>query len=325
MATDLSPIDVTTDGYAALYDQLNAQLEAMMTGLVAEVTGQPDDALRLNREAKRFERWDDAAGQWKPAIERYDMDVTRLGGQKPATAATAHSIAQRLADGRLKAGAPSEPDDVLRAFELAQHLEADNPHELGKTDVELGEVNNAAQLERGQNLADLVDKDAARGPSGLDLGDAARRWVGTQNGRLALWENIPRPGAATTATAGLARFATVYQHQQLTSGAAATPVGVNQMGFAKSYQIIGYGQSWQDVQSSRSSNTQFQNTTGRPIVWIAEVRYIGGNMQVKQSYYSTWISLMELNDTRGYSGTVIVPNGHYYRLTGDNFRWSELR
>lgn len=58
MATDLSPIDVTTDGYAALYDQLNAQLEAMMTGLVAEVTGQPDDALRLNREAKRFERWE---------------------------------------------------------------------------------------------------------------------------------------------------------------------------------------------------------------------------------------------------------------------------
>ena len=231
MATDLSPIDPNAQQYAPLFDYLNAQIEAMMTGFVAEVTGQPADTLKLNRTTKRWETWNESAGQWEPAIDRYDIDVTRLNGRRAATAATANTIAERLSDGRLKAGVPTADDDVLRAFELAQHVLADNPHGMNALKVGLGNLSNKRQLERDQNLADIPDKEAARGPSGLNLGTAALLNTGTQQGRIPKWEDLPTVPNATTATSGRARFGTVAEHQNGTAGVAATPAGVRQMGF----------------------------------------------------------------------------------------------
>lgn len=91
---------------------------------------------------------------------------------------------------------------------------------------------------------------------------------------------------------------------------------------------IGVSQTWQTVSDgdiSRSGNTAYQNTTGRPIqVNVATENNI--NFQVS-SDGSTWKTV-----STGISGgekaphNVIVPDQIYYRVTGTNIAgWAELR
>lgn len=97
---------------------------------------------------------------------------------------------------------------------------------------------------------------------------------------------------------------------------------------------IGVGQTWQNVLSSRSKNTWFQNTTGRPIQAVISIRADGtndGSVQVAtdSSSSSTYIDIAILGFDSSESGTTItIPNNYYYRYasTGTFLRtWCELR
>jgi len=97
---------------------------------------------------------------------------------------------------------------------------------------------------------------------------------------------------------------------------------------------IGVGQTWQNVLLSRSKNTWFQNTTGRPIQAVISIRADGtndGSVQVAtdSSSSSTYIDIAILGFDASESGTTItIPNNYYYRYasTGTFLRtWCELR
>ena len=85
--------------------------------------------------------------------------------------------------------------------------------------------------------------------------------------------------------------------------------------------------TWQDMKSSRSANTSYQNTTGYEIVVnvafnVSALRYF----QVS-SDGSTWVNVGRVIGN-GQDHTVVVPNNHYYRLDGSVVAidiWSELR
>ena len=96
-------------------------------------------------------------------------------------------------------------------------------------------------------------------------------------------------------------------------------------------QALGVGQTWQDVSASRSSNTSYQNTTGRPIM-------VSVGLISNDNYYfevsddgSNWITVGSLggfgNVGDRKSTQVIVPSGTYYRAKSGasvDF-WAELR
>ena len=92
---------------------------------------------------------------------------------------------------------------------------------------------------------------------------------------------------------------------------------------------IGVGQSWQDVKSSRSLSTSYQNTTGRPI--MVAITHEGSQYPIQvSSNGSTWVSVgLTGNSGVVRSGTAfVVPNSHYYRVNGGSgapYIWSELR
>tara|TARA_R110002020_G_scaffold328569_2_gene544516 strand:- start:98 stop:763 length:666 start_codon:yes stop_codon:yes gene_type:complete len=97
---------------------------------------------------------------------------------------------------------------------------------------------------------------------------------------------------------------------------------------------IGVGQTWQDVKTSRSINTWFQNTTGRPIQVVISITSDGsntGSVQVAtdSSSSSTYITLSQIGTAVSESGTTFtIPNNYYYRYasTGTTLRtWCELR
>ncbi len=93
---------------------------------------------------------------------------------------------------------------------------------------------------------------------------------------------------------------------------------------------LGVGQTWQNMSASRVVGTSYQNSTGRPImVSVCTRSTIRYDFQVSINN-STWISVGavagfgNLGDEK--SSQVIVPDTHYYRVTGGTLKmWAELR
>jgi hypothetical protein len=102
---------------------------------------------------------------------------------------------------------------------------------------------------------------------------------------------------------------------------------------------LGWGQTWQSVSGSRVIGTSYQNTTGRPIVIAPRASTAGAsNLVIEVSLNnSTWVVVASNAHNVGSSwtdatvcGTVVVPNGVYYRFrlvsgSGTLTGWTELR
>jgi hypothetical protein len=91
---------------------------------------------------------------------------------------------------------------------------------------------------------------------------------------------------------------------------------------------LGYGQTWQRLEGSRSYGTNYQNTTGRPI-WIHS-RHSTANTSMSGYIGASTGSMVQA--IVGDPGTLtniqfIVPDGWYYRIdcTDAMNIWSELR
>lgn len=88
-----------------------------------------------------------------------------------------------------------------------------------------------------------------------------------------------------------------------------------------SLPLLGVGQTWQNVTSSRSPSSTYTNNTGRPIQ-VAISIVAGGNV-------SFYIGSLEVGYVEDFTGTIsyIIPNGSTYRLGAVSTlrRWSELR
>ena len=91
---------------------------------------------------------------------------------------------------------------------------------------------------------------------------------------------------------------------------------------------IGVGQTWQDVTASRSSGTNYQNTTGKPIEVSVTTNGVSGNheLRVGPSNPAT-VRASQSGLAAGMISTnrAIVPHGHWYRYLGNINSWQELR
>lgn len=95
-------------------------------------------------------------------------------------------------------------------------------------------------------------------------------------------------------------------------------------GSSQSASSLGYGQTWTDVTSSRSSGTTYTNSTGKPIlvsIWASGDSvmsfYVNGNFIGGARSSGPYLS--------GNGNTFVVPNGATYSVTGSNMTWNELR
>ena len=78
-------------------------------------------------------------------------------------------------------------------------------------------------------------------------------------------------------------------------------------------QVIGLGQTWQDVSGSRAVSTSYQNTTGKPI-YVALGASTGTRPVEVSSDISTWVQIGQTGN--GTSNSFVVPNNYYYRING---------
>ena len=94
---------------------------------------------------------------------------------------------------------------------------------------------------------------------------------------------------------------------------------------------IGDGQSWTDVTSSRSANTVYTNSTGRPIMVSVGLEIAIGSATVNWFYVGSVIVAMIQNTSAELATTTsfIVPNGATYKHQSQSVvptirNWSEL-
>lgn len=94
---------------------------------------------------------------------------------------------------------------------------------------------------------------------------------------------------------------------------------------------VGVGQTWQDMSGSRTSNTAYQNTTGRPIQ-ISVGWAVSNQAEIKvSSDGTTYVTVTYTAYSSDYHdvATIIIPDDHYYKLEGTGTitigLWAELR
>ena len=105
---------------------------------------------------------------------------------------------------------------------------------------------------------------------------------------------------------------------------------------------IGVGQTWQDVNSSRAKDTEYQNTTNAPImvsIFFTTAFTQRGQLQVSTTSGSGFIIICDADGGDYYSSTgnvahvanvqAIIPVNYYYKITGTGTLnitgWAELR
>jgi hypothetical protein len=114
--------------------------------------------------------------------------------------------------------------------------------------------------------------------------------------------------------------------QNATTAANGGVTSVNGSAGAVTVNVLGNGQTWQDVSGSRVNGTSYQNTTGRSIM-VSLGNSLNSDVQVSTDG-STWIQVGREVAGQTYPNQFIVPNNHYYRTSsagGTRFWWSELR
>jgi hypothetical protein len=94
-----------------------------------------------------------------------------------------------------------------------------------------------------------------------------------------------------------------------------------------SAQMIGVGQTWQDVSGSRAIDTAYHNTTGRCI--MVSITGSGNgppNAQVSANG-AAWVTVGGMASSGRVNVSFVVPAGHYYRMNngGSFYFWAELR
>jgi hypothetical protein len=110
-----------------------------------------------------------------------------------------------------------------------------------------------------------------------------------------------------------------------TSGNVLTSNGTTWQSTAPTATGIGSGQTWQNVLGSRSRNTNYTNSTGKPIMVNVWINDFGGSANLICD--SVNISFINGVAGQGASLSGIIPNGSVYQVdTSESIDgWAELR
>lgn len=85
-------------------------------------------------------------------------------------------------------------------------------------------------------------------------------------------------------------------------------------------QSFGVGQTWQNVSGSRTTDTAYQNTTGRTI--FVSLDTTNSSWVDVSNDGTTWL---RVNPNSAYGVSFAVPPGGYYKTGGTIYTWLELR
>jgi hypothetical protein len=104
----------------------------------------------------------------------------------------------------------------------------------------------------------------------------------------------------------------------------AAPAAVGGNDLVNFSQVIGIGQTWQDVTASRALGVTYTNTTGKPIYVLIRHSGVSGNASQVSPDGITWMVVTNSSSGGGINGSFIVPDGWRYK-SANIVSWMELR
>lgn len=87
---------------------------------------------------------------------------------------------------------------------------------------------------------------------------------------------------------------------------------------------VGVSQTWQDMSSSRTAGTAYQNTSGKAIQVAVQLGTGSTSLQAS-SDGTTYLTLANGNASVTVPANAIIPINHYYKVVGSYTRFNELR
>lgn len=124
----------------------------------------------------------------------------------------------------------------------------------------------------------------------------------------------------STQPASITQSGVVQLNDTLTSTSAAQALTANQ-GKALNDKLLGVGQTWQDLTSSRNSGITYTNSTLKPIQVFINANFNNGSIVLNGV-------TLQITDGAEWSFiSVVIPSGHTYRANfiGAPISWGELR
>lgn len=187
-----------------------------------------------------------------------------------------------------------------------------------QSDIAVLAINNAGTIELAAvNIAGGVNLDE----TGV-ISTTAEGGAGAADSATTVYSTTARTNVAY-------RVIGVIRSTQTTAGTwAAAPSLIQGAGgnALTAMQSVGYGQTWQDVIGSRSANTTYYNTTGKPIMVSVSTLYATTVSSIVVG--GVTVSRTVSNGTSPYgSAMTIVPPGASYSFSsgGSASAWAELR
>lgn len=191
-------------------------------------------------------------------------------------------------------------------------------------------LNAAVPISKGGTNATTAAN--ARTNLGLAIGTDIPSTTGT--GASGTWGISISGNAATATSATSATSATNATNATNVTGTIASGVtGTTQSNGDNSAKIattayaqnmdLGWGQTWQDVTSSRAFGTTYTNSTGKPISVFFGINSGGATVTVGGVAFPTFSSA---NNNTQTVASFIVPTGNTYSISGAGLsKWLELR
>lgn len=166
---------------------------------------------------------------------------------------------------------------------------------------------DALYLAKAQNLADLTNFTTAR--TNLSVYSQAQTYTKTEVDAKTTVASTPQAQAGTSNTVIM------------------SPLRTEEWGAAN---LLGMGQTWQNVTGSRALNTTYTNTTGRPIEVVVSLLTTTSEDSLSVIVSGITILTGDLGGDVGEGGvfSFIVPSSSTYRLTSTGntlSNWAELR
>jgi len=218
-------------------------------------------------------------------------------------------------------GAKGDTGDLPADAMLQTDYDADGDKRVDITAGGTG-ANNIVDARTNLGLGDASVEDVvpvAKGGTGATTDSDARTNLGL--GALAVLDNITADGISDDSgdqAAILEKIGGASDSDLTTLSGRVTDLEDS---------APGVDQTWQDVTSSRSAGTSYQNTTGRPIEVL--VQFSPGESAsdaFKVSTDNVNFVVLTVNSTKaGLPVSVKIPNDHYYRMSSPFTKWSELR